>query len=256
MYNEDIKSVIDAWKANVVKAPSKSIQIEVFEQIASMFAAGPFYYSIYDFITQSVQFTSDSVKTILGIPPEKNTMIRFFKNLHPLDVLKLPSKEKISGYFFYEKLNKDERLRYKTVYLMRLKNSSGNYRTILHQAKPINISNDGKVQQVLIVHTDVTHLNIPINHRVSFIGDNRPSYFAVKSNRKYKIVEKHIINHFTKREKEIVKKIVEGKNYKEIAEELFISPNTVNEHKRNILEKSDCKNTAELVKMCIVEGVI
>lgn len=35
-----------------------------------------------------------------------------------------------------------------------------------------------------------------------------------------------------------------------------VSPHTINTHKRNILKKSHCKNTAELVAKCIREGVI
>ena len=47
------------------------------------------------------------------------------------------------------------------------------------------------------------------------------------------------------REKEILKMIQEGKKSKEIAESLFISINTVNRHRQNILEKMRVSNTTE-----------
>ena len=51
------------------------------------------------------------------------------------------------------------------------------------------------------------------------------------------------------REKEILKMIQEGKRSKEIAELLFISINTVNRHRQNILEKLRVGNMAEACTM-------
>ena len=128
-------------------------------------------------------------------------------------------------------------------------------KTILHQAKPINISGDEKIQQALIIHTDVTHLNIPFDHKVTFIGHNRPSYYAMEGVF-FNLDENNTNINFSKREIEIIKKISEGKDFNQIAEMLYISPNTVRTHKRNILKKSGCKNSAELITKCFREGVI
>ncbi len=51
----------------------------------------------------------------------------------------------------------------------------------------------------------------------------------------------------TQREKEILHFILRQKSNQEIAEELFISPRTVEAHKRNLLEKTGSKNVAGLV---------
>ncbi|MFT3979122.1 MAG: response regulator transcription factor [Ferruginibacter sp.] len=52
----------------------------------------------------------------------------------------------------------------------------------------------------------------------------------------------------TRREKEILELIAEGKTNTEIANELFISVNTVDTHRKNLLAKFDAKNTANLVR--------
>jgi len=49
------------------------------------------------------------------------------------------------------------------------------------------------------------------------------------------------------RETEIVKLICKGLTDHEIAEQLFISVNTAKNHRRNILHKTGCSNTAALV---------
>ncbi len=60
----------------------------------------------------------------------------------------------------------------------------------------------------------------------------------------------------TKREEEILKLIVDEKTTKEIAEELFISEKTVENHRTNLMLKLDAKNVAGLVKKAITMGLI
>lgn len=60
----------------------------------------------------------------------------------------------------------------------------------------------------------------------------------------------------TKREKEILCLICNGKNTKEISEELFISLHTAETHRRNLLCKLDVKNTAEMVKVAVISKLV
>jgi two-component system invasion response regulator UvrY len=53
------------------------------------------------------------------------------------------------------------------------------------------------------------------------------------------------------REYEVMNLLVKGKKAKEIASELFLSPNTVNTYRSRILEKTNTKNIAELVRYAI-----
>ncbi|WP_163718032.1 response regulator transcription factor [Mangrovibacterium lignilyticum] len=55
-------------------------------------------------------------------------------------------------------------------------------------------------------------------------------------------------NTLTDREISILKLFCQGLTYKEIGERLFISPRTVETHKKNILTKLRLKSTAEMVK--------
>lgn len=57
--------------------------------------------------------------------------------------------------------------------------------------------------------------------------------------------------NITKREQEILALIVEGYTSQEIADELFISPRTVDTHRFNLMKKLDIKNTAGLVKFAL-----
>lgn len=58
----------------------------------------------------------------------------------------------------------------------------------------------------------------------------------------------------TTREREVLKLIAEGSSNKEIADFLFISIRTVENHRANLMKKLNIKNTAELIKYAIRKG--
>jgi len=60
----------------------------------------------------------------------------------------------------------------------------------------------------------------------------------------------------TIREREVLKLIAEGKSSKEIAQALFISVFTVNNHRASIMEKLNLKKATDLVKYAIRKGYI
>lgn len=55
----------------------------------------------------------------------------------------------------------------------------------------------------------------------------------------------------TRREREVLFLIAEGNTNPEIAEKLFISADTVNSHRKNLLAKLEVKNTAMLIKYAV-----
>lgn len=64
------------------------------------------------------------------------------------------------------------------------------------------------------------------------------------------------IEDLTRREIEILQLIVEEFTNVEIGERLFISPRTVDTHRRNLLQKIGVKNTAGLVKYAIQNNLV
>ena len=60
----------------------------------------------------------------------------------------------------------------------------------------------------------------------------------------------------TDREQQVVRLIAEGQTRREIAEQLGISPNTVERHRQNVMAKLDLHNRAALVKYAIRKGLI
>lgn len=60
----------------------------------------------------------------------------------------------------------------------------------------------------------------------------------------------------TKREQEILALIVDGMTSQQIAEQLFISPRTVDTHRANMMQKLKVNNTAMLVRLAFDKGLV
>ena len=266
MNEKDSAKVLSLWESeNKILHPNKKeIHLEIIDQVASLFAPGSFYYFVLNFENIGMDFVSDSIKDVLGIEPKEFSMKKAFELMHPEDLAKMNEKETVIVDFLLKEIPIEDLFLYKTVYTVRMKHKKGNYKTILHQFQVLNASDDGKIQKTLCIHTDITYLNIPVNHKLSFISTKRPSRYYSCESGCYALENENILNLekdcfkdiFYKREKEIVKLMAKGIKYNEIAKIIFVSPHTINAHKKNILRKSGCKNTPELIARCYVEGLI
>ena len=94
---------------------------------------------------------------------------------------------------------------------------------------------------------------------VTMAGD---SYFSsallgtLTRNMSMLMVEEHDEDQLSNREVEILVEVCRGLSNQEIADKLFISKRTVDKHRANIMEKTGCKNTANLVVYAIKNHLV
>ena len=224
----------------------------IIDQISQFFAAGSYYYYIFNFATLKIEYVSESVKEVLEIEPENLNLDTMLGSYHPEELDKLHDKEKTASDFLFRQIPPEHIVDYKVVYSIRVLTKSGKCKTILHQAKAINTTADGRIMKVIGVHTDISYLDTPADDKISFISYTHESFYAVPTG-KEKLSLKKI---FTEREIEIIKLISKGDSVSEIAVFLFISDHTVRTHRKNILRKANVKNTVHLITECIRDGVI
>ncbi|NRA91602.1 MAG: response regulator transcription factor [Psychroserpens sp.] len=104
---------------------------------------------------------------------------------------------------------------------------------------PKNINLDELTEACRTVMTGNTYVHKAIN-----LVDNKP-----KS--KYEYIPK-----ITRREREVLKLIMEELTSSEIAERLFISQNTVENHRASLFSKTGSKNIVGLIKYTIEKGLL
>lgn len=70
------------------------------------------------------------------------------------------------------------------------------------------------------------------------------------------VVDRENLPSLTKREKEVLQLIASGLTNNQIAEKLFVSPSTVDTHRKNMITKLEVSNTASLIKLAVETGMI
>lgn len=83
-------------------------------------------------------------------------------------------------------------------------------------------------------------------------------YFSFEAGKIYKSTLEKSSHQpvLTKREKEILKLVAEGFTNPQISQQLFISVDTVDTHRKNLYTKLNIKNTALLVRYAIDHGIV
>ena len=138
--------------------------------------------------------------------------------------------------------NPEKRKEYKLVFEFHLSDPAGNLYSFLQQCVILEQDKSGNTWMVLILNdmipgkTDSENLlrkvfHIPTGKIVLFNDDESPSDSML-----------------TARETEILGLLSQGYQSKEISERLFISVNTVNNHRQHIIEKLNTENTHEAIR--------
>ncbi len=132
----------------------------------------------------------------------------------------------------------------------RIRKKDGTYVKILRQSTLLARTISGLMKSNLSLLTDV-----------SFFDKSETVHWEFEAPEiEQKIFRKKIYKEFetffTKREKQIVQLIERNLKTREIATKLFISEHTVYSHRKNILRKSNCHNSAELIEFSKKIGVI
>lgn len=110
------------------------------------------------------------------------------------------------------------------------------------------LKNTGKeelLKAILTVHQGGTYFSNDVNNTVlNEKHYQRPEHFSDST------------FTFSRRETEIVKLLANGLSTQEVADKLFLSFFTVETHRRNLLNKLNLRNTAELVKYAAQLGLL
>jgi DNA-binding CsgD family transcriptional regulator len=230
------------------------------ELISSVFAAGPFYFYIIDFFDMSISNISSGFKNAHGIEPESIKTINDILSLvHPDDMAFVSEAEKKAFGFIYESIGADKITRYKESYNLRFKTAEGDYQLFNHQSVILTADENGNFIKSLNIHTNINHITKRNNFKFSLIGlEGEPSFLNMNvfEDQDSKEADSTSEHSFSKKELEIIKWIAKGKETKEIAEKLFVAIDTIKTHRKNILKKSGCSNSAELIARSMSEGWI
>lgn len=226
------------------------------ELFATVFSCGPSYFYILNFIDLTISHISPLLKDIHGLDPETATLQDILGKIHPDDVEYVAKAEKKGWDLLHNKIGTIRNMKYKLSYCFRIKVADGSYQLFNQQTIVLATDGSGNVTKSLNIHTNLSHITTVNNYTLSVIGMfGEPSYLNIS------VLDEGALPSatpplFTDREREIIRLLSEGWSSKQIAGRLFLSTETVNTHRKNILGKSKCKNVGHLVTKCITDGLI
>ena len=145
----------------------------------------------------------------------------------------------------------DQRLEHRSSYDYRIQKADGTFIRVLQRNLILNLDQNNNISHLLLVFTDISHLKKD-NSKILYIINKSDSSLTYI----YSLADRRMIKDtfLSKREIEILKLLGKGYSSKEVAEELFISIHTVETHRRNMLEKTNIKDTSCLVHFAILAG--
>jgi len=207
------------------------------------------FFYIADIIQIRVLFTSRRSMEMIGIEPEDVTPYHFMEAAHKDDIQRLNlGRSKIihmaQDLFIAEKGYGLLATNY------RFRNPSGTYSDILVQGYIYYTAIPYRTVFFLKIHTNIDW-HKKIKHGYHYYKGTDLSWFRYPDD---DMLMKG--NVFSDREFEIIRLIESGLNSDEIGKKLFISPHTVNTHRRNVLEKSGKESVSELIYELKERGVL
>lgn len=159
-----------------------------------------------------------------------------FDHIHP-DDLKGKHLEELRFYHFVMDKSPEERLNYYLHSHLRMKDGSGNYLSVLHRMFYLTYDTNGCARLALCLY------NLSPVHTAEHWIINSLTGETIKP-------ESYSCEHLlSQRELEILQLIERGYMSKEIAASLYISINTVNRHRQNILQKLQANNSVEACRI-------
>ncbi len=232
----NLNQALDFIKETLVN--KKPVQNKKNEFNPNFLIQGQCWY-IFNFQTKKIEFSA-GVKELLGYNEEEISPEFFTNYFHPDDA---PIMNVILKSVWEIAMSKHNPEWTAFHISFRGRHKNGNYIKLLRQSRVYSTNKDG------IMISNLSHLS-----DISFIDNSSKINWVLQTddNRKLKHIEKaiktSIRKKFTTREEQILKMLSAGLISREIARKLGTSIHTINTQRRNLLEKTGCRNVVSLIE--------
>lgn len=203
------------------------------------------YQSVYiiDYFRRNFLYVSPNPMFLCGLSSErvKELGYRFYLDFVPEDEQSMLLTLNKAGFAFYNDLPVDERKDWYISYDFHILNEEKKI-LINHKLTPLALTSDGRIWLALCVvsaatHTDAGHIEM---HRVGSSG-----YFE------YSTVSRRWIKKqmpsLTDGEKSVLTLSIQGYTMSEIADIIYLSPDTIKKYRKRIFEKLEVRNISEAI---------
>jgi len=212
----------------------------VVQELEQMLYKNHQFFFIGDIIDVKIRYTSKLSTQMIGVEPADLSPYHFMEATHPDDLERhgrCRSKLfKMANALFIAQKGSEL-----LATNLKIRNAEGDYTDLLFQCCEFYSNIPYKTTYEIQVHTDINWYKKVKYEHYYYVG-NDLSQFRYPDEELLRLG-----NIYSRREFQIIQLIETGLNSEKIAEKLFISINTVNTHRRNILLKAGKQNISELI---------
>jgi DNA-binding CsgD family transcriptional regulator len=241
LFHEFIKIFSPIGFNGINSDDSRMIELEKSMEINNQF------FFVCDLILMKILFTSKLSTEIIGVEPENVNPYHFFNATHPNDIEK-HSLARIKLFKLAHELFIAKEGTKMLSLNLKILGRDDKYKSLLFQCYLFYREEPIKTVYALQIHTDIDWWK---KNGSYFYTGNDLSYFRCPDEKLLQIG-----NVFSKRELEILKLIELGFSSEQIANKLFVSLNTVNAHRVNIIKKSGKARVSELIHDLVEQGIL
>lgn len=255
---EDLLVQVESYH-NFPKPSTDELLSNMGFRAASLNAQAPIFYA-GDYSQGKYLYIDPSCHAVLGYELEhlaKEGPVYFTSLWHPADFKIYSEKTFPETIKFLKRQPVKDQLNFSSSINYRIKTQNGRYITVLQRSTYFLHPDSGQPLAVVGFIIDITHYKegSKIIHTIDRVDHN---FSTLNSEPVYKAVyyPDREDAEFTRRELEIISLIYRGLSSKEIAQKLHVSINTINNHRKNILQKSNCSNSPELLSYAVKLGLV
>lgn len=242
-------------KNNLGKIPDidRSSQKDYLEAVKSI--ARLTYESMYviDYENMTFEYVSENPLFLCGYTPEEVLNLGYefyFKNV-PENDLEMLNQINEAGFEFFKKLSGDEKKKYSITYDFHLVNKEGKHILINHKLTPLFLTSEGKLWKAMCI-VSIAHHKKAGNICIYKQGTDEMWELDLGNN----VWRKSEKPKLTKREIEILQLYAQGLTINQIAEKIFVAPDTVKYYRRRIFERLNVSNIIEALSYAVNNKII
>jgi DNA-binding CsgD family transcriptional regulator len=211
------------------------------------FCVGPFFWFIPDNSIPQIAAVSANIELMTPFCESQwlSPLVNCFADmLHPSDKMFVLSSVQLAMQTF-EKLPKENQDFVSLNIYGRMLSTQNHYQWSLIQFPGLYFNEFNQVESALVMVTNIAHLNFEPKNVMTILNqsNNVCEYYSIAESS----LVKAPLPKISKREHEVLKLMVKGFTGKKIAEQLYISYYTVENHKRNLRVKTNTNTSAELI---------
>ena len=213
------------------------------------------YESIYviDYKDMSFEYVSENPLFLSGYTAAEVLQLGYefyFRQVPPQD-LELLTQLNEAGFDFYAQLPVNERTYYSITYDFHLLHKNGKQILINHKLTPLFLTPEGKMWKSMCV-VSLSRQQAAGNVRIFKQGSNEVWDLSVGN----KSWQKSVKPSLTERELQVLRLHAQGFSIDQIAEKLFVVPDTVKYYRRRIFERLEVSNVMDALSFAVGSKLI